>query len=123
MKSYKVFKHPDGSTEAVKQGWSWPAFFFGFIWAFVKKLWALGAGVLIAIFMLGFILGLADAGEGAEALINIVAIIINVVFGVNGNQWRSKNLLSRGFEQVDTLDAANPDEASALFLKARTQKT
>ena len=37
MKTYKIFKNPTGQYEAVKQGWSWPAFFFGGIWACVKK--------------------------------------------------------------------------------------
>lgn len=37
MKTYKIFKNPTGQYEAVKQGWSWPAFLFGGIWACVKK--------------------------------------------------------------------------------------
>ena len=41
MKTYKIFKNPTGQYEAVKQGWSWPAFFFGGIWACVKKIWGL----------------------------------------------------------------------------------
>ncbi len=41
-KRYKVFEHPENRVEAVKQGWSWPAFFFIWIWALVKKMWVLG---------------------------------------------------------------------------------
>ena len=37
MKQYKIFENSLGTIEIVKQGWSWPAFFFGFIWAFTKK--------------------------------------------------------------------------------------
>ena len=70
MKQYKVYKHPSGSTEAVKQGWSWPGFFFGFIWAMVKKMWGLGVGVPIGFFVLGFIIGAAGGGSGGDALIN-----------------------------------------------------
>ena len=118
MKQYKVFKHPSGTSEAVKQGWSWPAFFFSFIWAMVKKIWGLGVGVLIGTLVFGFIVGAAGGGEGGDALINIVAIIVNVIFGMNGNSWREKNLISRGYEQVDTVTAANPEGAIALHLKA-----
>ncbi|MEN6330869.1 MAG: DUF2628 domain-containing protein [Smithella sp.] len=123
MKQYKVFKHPSGAIEAVKQGWSWPAFFFSFIWAMVKKMWALGVGFFAAFFILGIILGiilgLAGVKENAaNGLINIAAIIANSVFGVNGNAWREKNLLSRGFEFRDTVTAANPDGAMALILKS-----
>lgn len=117
MKQYKVFKHPAGSHEAVKQGWSWPAFFFSFIWAMVKKMWGLGVGVLIGTFVLGFFVGAAGMGEGGDALINILAIILNVIFGLKGNAWREKNLASRGFELADTVTAANPEGAIALYLK------
>lgn len=111
MKQYKVFVHPSGNSEAVKQGWSWPAFFFGFIWAMVKKMWGLGVAVMIATIV--FI-----AIAKSEALINIVSLIASIVFGMNGNSWREKNLVSRGFEQTDTVTAANPDGAMALYLKA-----
>lgn len=117
MKQYKVYKHPSVATEAVKQGWSWPGFFFSFIWAMVKKMWGLGVGVLIGFFVLGFINGAAGGGSSGDALINVVAIIANIIFGINGNSWREKNLASRGFEQVDTVTAANPEGAVALYLK------
>ena len=39
MKTFKVYEHEIYGYEAVKQGFSWPALFFGFIWALVKKLW------------------------------------------------------------------------------------
>lgn len=119
MKQYKIFRHPTGATEAVKQGWSWPAFFFSFIWAMVKKQWALGVGLVAAFIILGVILGLAGAGEEGDALINVVSIIVSIVFGVNGNSWREKNLLSRGYEHVDSVTAANPEGAIALYLKAQ----
>lgn len=117
MKQYKIFKHPSGTSEAVKQGWSWPAFFFSFIWAMVKKQWALGVSVLIGLLVFGFIVGAAGGDEGGGALINIVSIIINIIFGINGNSWRERNLISRGYEQVDTVTAANPEGAIALYLK------
>jgi hypothetical protein len=115
MKQYKIFKHPAGANEAVKQGWSWPAFFFSFIWAMVKKQWLLGVAVLVGMFIFGFIVGLSGGGD---ALVNIVSIIINCVFGINGNAWREKNLISRGYELVDTVSASNPEGAVAMYLKA-----
>lgn len=114
MMQYKVFTHPSGQSEAVKQGWSWPAFFFGFIWAMVKKIWGLGIGFMIATIVL---LSAQTAGV-SEALINIVSLIVAIIFGMNGNSWREKNLISRGFEHMDTVTAANPDGAMALYLKA-----
>lgn len=84
----------------------------------VKKQWALGVSVFIGILVFGFIVGAASGGDGGDALINVVSIIINIVFGMNGNSWREKNLISRGYEQADTVTAANPEGAVALYLKA-----
>lgn len=117
MKQYKVYKHPSGSTEAVKQGWSWPGFFFSAFWAMVKRMWGLGVGVLIGFLLLGVFIGAAIGGSDADALVNFAALWTNIVFGVNGNSWREKNLVSRGFEQLDTVTAANSEGAIALYLK------
>ena len=118
MKQYKVFKHPSGASEAVKQGWSWPAFFFSFIWAMVKKLRVLGVGLLVGFFLFVIIVDASVGGDGADVLINIVGIIISIIFGFNGNSWREKNLVSRGYELASIVTAANPEGAVALQLKA-----
>lgn len=114
MKQYKVFKHPSGSIEAVKQGLSWPAFFFTCIWAMVKKMWWLGVGVLIVNLVFVFIV----KGTGGVVLIQIITAIVSLIFGAKGNSWRVKNLVSRGFEQVDTVTAAKPKSAVALYLNS-----
>lgn len=119
MKHFKIYSHPQGSTETIKQGWSWPAFFFGWIWALVKKMWHLGAGVIVVFFVLGIIAAIAGgkAEETLTALTGLAAIVLSIVFGVNGNKWREKNIASRGFEYKDTVAAANADGAMALYIK------
>lgn len=119
MKQYKVFEHPMGKVEAVKQGWSWPGFFFNIIWALIKRMWALGAS-LLAIFIVISIIASGYGGE-TEKVITAMAylgnFIIAIVFGINGNRWREKNLLSRGFDFRNTVTAANQEGAIALYLK------
>ena len=39
MKTFEVYQHPTQSSEAVKEGFSWPAFFFGPAWLLFKQLW------------------------------------------------------------------------------------
>ncbi len=125
MLQYKVFKHPSGSTEAVKQGWSWPALFFGVTWAIVKNMWGLGMGFLSGSIVLGLIIAIiasaADDSSGHTiiSVVNVAAPIANIIFGLKGNSWREKNLASRGFKQVDTITAANPEGATALYVKAQ----
>lgn len=117
MKQYKIYVNPQGDYEAVKQGWSWPAFFFGWIWAMVKKMWELGVGLLIGMLVFGFIVGASGAGKDGNVLIDITAIIVAVIFGTNGNKWRESNLQKRGYEYKDTVTAANTEGAVALFIK------
>ena len=46
---YKVFGHPrSGDTAVIKDGFSWPAFFFSFIWALFKRLWLLAIALFVA---------------------------------------------------------------------------
>jgi hypothetical protein len=113
MKQYKVYKHPSGAIEAVKQGWSWPAFLFSFIWAIVKKMWAIGIGLLVL-----SLIFISMVGAGADLLINIVSVMVSIVFGIYGNYWWEKNLESRGYEMKKTITAANPGDAIAQFTES-----
>jgi hypothetical protein len=121
MKTYKIFVNPQGSSEVVKQGWSWPGFFFNFIWALIKRMWVLGVTLMILTFVLGFFEGTTEVSYGKEAASGIGAftsvlnLVIAVIFGVNGNKWREKNLLSRGYKYQYTVDARNPEAAIASW--------
>ncbi|GAG96118.1 unnamed protein product [marine sediment metagenome] len=51
MAIYTIYKHDEaGLVQAVKLGFSWPAFFFDMIWAAVKKLW-----LVFTLMMLGLL--------------------------------------------------------------------
>lgn len=123
MKTYKIFVNTQGTSEAVKQGWSWPGFFFNIIWALVKRMWVLGAILMILTFALGFVEGTIEVSSGKEAASGISAItsilnlVVAVIFGVNGNRWREKNLLSRDYKYQDRVDAQNPEAAIASWFK------
>jgi len=117
MKQYKIFKHPSGAIEAVKQGWSWPAFLGGVLWAAAKRLWTIGFGVLSAFLVIGFIVANTASEQWGDAIINGLGATANLIFGVHGNGWREQNLLSRGFQLKQTVSAASPKEAVSLYLK------
>lgn len=119
MKEFKIYRHPTGQQEAVKQGWSWPGFLFGPIWALVKKLWGLGAGLLVAV----IVLSVFPSDSGLGMLATLVTFAIYIVCGVKGNQWRESNLASRGYDHVDTISASNPEGAIALHIKGNQVQT
>jgi hypothetical protein len=124
MKEYKIFEHPDGKVEVVKQGWSWPAFFFAFLWLLVKRMWVIASIIFSVFLIIVFIGGVAGGAieKSLDEILSIANIMIMVVFGLKGNNLREKNLLSRGFDFRTTLTASNHDGAVAIYLKERQAK-
>ena len=86
-------------------------------------MWALGVGLLVLCVVLGAIEGAIEVSSSKEAALgmsvitSILNFIITIIFGVNGNKWREKKLLSSGYDYQDTVNAANPEAAIALWLK------
>jgi hypothetical protein len=60
----------------------------------------------------------AEFGIGT-IVIFIVSIVILFIFGLNGNDWREKKLLSRGFDFKMTVEALNQDQAVSIYLKEK----
>ena len=131
MKNYNIYKHSDGKIEAVKQGWSWPAFFFSWIWALIKQLWMV-AGLILAYAIISSIIiksvtpsydHYEYSGEDlsqAFLLQNISLLIqlgIAIFLGVKGNTLREANLIKRGYECIGNINAVNPDSAISDALK------
>jgi hypothetical protein len=119
MNDYSIYSNPQGTLEAVKQGWSWPGFFFNCIWALFKKMWLLG-GSLIAIYsILGLFIpfSISSTMSGMEIFINISSLIISFAFGFKGNEWRETNLQSRGYDCKGFVRAQDPEGAIATYFK------
>jgi len=123
MKTFNVYKHPTLGIEAVKVGFSWPAFFFGLIWMLVKKLWGLAGVWFAACIVLSLVEIVTDqSSEGvAQALVYLILAVGNftlwLVPGFKGNKWREENLTKRGYEKITTVQAETPDAAVALASK------
>lgn len=131
MKNYNIYKHPDGKIEAVKQGWSWPAFFFGAIWALIKQLWMV-AGLIFAYAIISSIIIQSVtpsydyyeySGEDLsqafllKSISSLIQLGIAIFLGVKGNTLREANLIKRGYECIGNINAVNPDSAISDALK------
>jgi len=125
MKQYKIYVNKIGLNEAVKQGWSWPALFFSWIWAFIKKMNAIGGAVLGGFILLGILSGAngEDSAGALDTVMGLATLAVPVVFGVNGNAWREKNLLSRGYEFKGTVTAPTDEAAVAIYFSQSQQKS
>ncbi|MBN2332281.1 MAG: DUF2628 domain-containing protein [Deltaproteobacteria bacterium] len=123
MKTFKVYSHQWYGYEAVKQGVSWPGFFFGFIWAMVKKLQRTAAGLFMAFAVILIIDSIADTIH--STLLSLVAagcyLALCLAAALKGNEWRSKNLETRGYILIDTIRATSPPEAIARVAGEKNQ--
>ncbi len=110
MKTYKIFKDPLGNVQAVKDGWCWPGFFFGAFWALFHRMWWVGLG-LLGVAML-IVAGEDTIGtSAAEALLNVLSVIVSVGFGIGGNALRAGQQIRRGYEEIAVVQAANVEMA------------
>jgi hypothetical protein len=125
MKSFRVYRHLTQGYEAVKLGFSWPAFFLGVIWMLVKRLWGV-AGLwflaYVGLFLLEAVTDAASSEPGAQALgyLMLVAGYFALWFvpAFKGNSWRVANLAKRGYELVGEVVAETPEAAVAKVTKA-----
>ena len=124
MKTFDVYKHPTQGYQAVKQGFGWPAFIFTIIWAFVKKMWGLGFAFLGVIFLLTLVeTAFEQEGSQAGVLVMLLAqLAFYIVVGVKGNDWRRGNLVKRGFERLNTVEAETLDAAIGSVAKSSTEQ-
>lgn len=130
MYTYNIYQSPLYTFEAVKQGWSWPAFFFAQYWALMKNLWV----VAIAIFFIqGLLVNtyinlfLADPDLSQEQLIMelqpaLLCIItfIGIILGFFGNKLRQQNLQRRGYKHVGVTIAESPQKAIANHMEGNS---
>lgn len=129
MHQFKVYKHPVRGYEAVKIGFSWPAFFFGLFWTLAKRLWGCALAWFAALLVLAIVdvlLGMAIARMGASESVLVAVLVLFLSFGVlslylvsgfKGNQWREANLEKRGYDYLGSMHAETPDAAIAQEIR------
>lgn len=122
MHEWKVFSHPQRGVTLVKQGWSWPAFFFTGLWSLVKDMWGLTLGMSAMFLVVGFLAGLATADMRVLMLLTM-ELTVTIMFGKRGNGWVCDRLMLKGYTPAGTvmgptLVAAKAAAARRGWLKA-----
>ncbi len=105
MTEFDIYQHPTKELEAIKFGFSWPGFFLGPIWLFVKGLWLYGLVILVAIIVVN-----TQLPELSIAFL----IGVSVVVGLKGNGWRCALLEKHGCECLKRVEARDSDEVMAV---------
>jgi hypothetical protein len=119
FREFEIFTKPSFPTVAVKRGFSWPGFFFSWLWAFSRGLWLEGIiifGVCIALSLLNLITVVVN-----PLLVGLPGLVSVVVIGMRGNSWRIRKLEKEGYEFVGLVEARSP--ASAVAAHALGKKS
>src|SRR5215475_1597043 len=110
-RSFEIFKSAEGDLRAVKRGFSWPGFFFAWIWALLGRLWLIGI-VLFILFSILSLIRLALSWEGTF-IVFLASLAIQIAVGLKGNSWKSRSLRDHGYLYLGTIEARNPADAVA----------
>jgi ABC-type transport system involved in multi-copper enzyme maturation permease subunit len=119
LREFEIFSKPSFPTMAVKRGFSWPGFFFSWIWAFTRGLWIHGTVILAAGVAIGFI-DLIFFGA-SWWVSNLLVLVLNIVVGVRGNSWRSRKLEHNGYDFTALIEARSPASAVAAHSLGKKQ--
>ncbi len=93
-----VWQNTAGVTELVKDGWSWPAFSFGILWAISKRLALVACCSALVSLCFGLTMESLNPNPDDGKLIFITwCSLAGLVYGAYGNAWRQRNLARRGF--------------------------
>jgi hypothetical protein len=119
MQTFKIFENQNGKVEFVKQGWSWPAFFFTWFWLLVKKMWVLGIIYLLCLSIYAVGKYYPFPGKTLSAIGGFICGGAHLLLGALGNMMREKNLLSRGFHFRTTVTGLDQEDAAASLSEKR----
>lgn len=122
MRTFAVYHHTVKGYKAVKQGFSWPGFFFTWIWACTKDMGGVAGLVLLAQFVLIPLLA-SSSHPFPKSLAVAAPLVIVLVVGFKGNGWWRERLVEKGYELAETLQAESPTSAISRVVKMKTDRS
>lgn len=102
----------------VKDGFSWPAFFIPFVWMIWHRLWLALAAYIVVVACLS---GIGYLSGFPDGLATMLGLLVNVFFGLEGNNLRRRALARRGFHEVTDIVASDREEAAWRYFSVRQQ--
>lgn len=99
-------------TRAVKEGFSWPAFFFSFVWALWHRLWLIAA----AIFGFEVAAGVAVEAIGFDVMTQTaISLAMALIVGWIANDFVRRGLERRGLSEKAVVMADTAEHAVARY--------
>lgn len=118
MRLYSVFLRDHGRVNdqnllLVKEGFSWAAFVFTFVWALWNRMWWPAIVIFSVIVLSGW--GAIQLGLG-ENIETVISISLGVGLGLIGNDIRRWSLERQGYQEVALVTGRNTEDAMRRFL-------
>ncbi|MFO1152340.1 MAG: DUF2628 domain-containing protein [Rhodospirillales bacterium] len=108
----------DRDVQLVKEGFSWPAFFFSFLWALWSRLWL----VALVMFAIEALCGLASEWLGLPPVLNaVISLGLAAALGLVANDLKRFTLFRRGYAEVGVVAGSDRDAALQRFFDQHTQ--
>jgi len=107
MATYSIYaKDNPADAVFVREGFSWTAAVFNFLWACWNRMW------VVAVIGLCFVLA---ANALPTELESLVSIAITLIFGVFAGDLMEWSLRRRGFSNIGIVEAHDLESAEAQF--------
>ena len=119
MAIYTVLATPARDSEAaldplktvfVKDGFSWPALFFGVLWMIYRRMWLVLVLYVAAALAAGFVTQRAGGDVAGFAL-----VLAHVLFALEANNLRRWTLERRGYRFTGIAEGRNLEEAEVRY--------
>ena len=119
MKLFTVLEAPDGNPERVafvREGFSWMALGFTFLWALWHRMWVVAAALFALSAALTVAVNLGMLGQGLAALVNFG---IALLFGFEARALQVLSLERAGFRRSGLIQASNAEAAELAYFAGR----
>jgi hypothetical protein len=119
MKIFTAHRPPQASQEEavfIKEGFSWPAFFFPVIWLVVKRLWL---PLILYLLVVALVFALAARLSLSDTFMLLAALALNLLLGMEGNERRRRAMARRGFIEEGPFVGKDVHEAELKYFHLR----
>ncbi|MGB8278198.1 MAG: DUF2628 domain-containing protein [Methylovirgula sp.] len=101
----------------LREGFSWGAFFFGFLWLLWQRLWGIAALWLVAFSLLAWL----AAWHFTFGSFFLIGLALRILLGLEANALLRRKLARRRYQLIEVVTAPAPEAAEQLFFSRVAQ--
>jgi hypothetical protein len=98
----------DGDPLPIREGFSWPAFFFTFFWALWHRLWLVALGLFVLLVVISLVLEISGIDPAARL---VITLGVYSLIGFVANDVRRWWIERRGWRLDSVVTGLDADEA------------